>query len=95
MIHEVHKPLTEKRGIFVTGKFDQYQKDVPYYAWISVLRDFALFILKEDEEQLAEWRRRILLELGNNAGVITALVPEMALVLGSNRRHLNCWVSKR
>ena len=82
LIHEVHKPLTEKRGIFVTGKFDQYQKDVPYYAWISALRDFALFILKEDEEQLAEWRRRILVELGNNAGVITALVPEMALVLG-------------
>ncbi len=82
LIHEVHKPLTEKKGIFVSGKFDQYQKNVPYFAWIAVLREFAQYILKEDEEKLALWRERMLADLGNNAGVITRLVPDMEAVLG-------------
>ena len=33
LVHEVHKPITAKRGYFIEGKFDQYQRNIPYFAW--------------------------------------------------------------
>src|SRR4028118_214116 len=30
LVAEVHKPITEKRGYFISGKFDQFQRNIPY-----------------------------------------------------------------
>jgi histidine kinase len=32
LVHEVHKPMTEKNGYFAAGKFDQFQRNIPYSA---------------------------------------------------------------
>src|SRR5210317_70712 len=40
LVHEIHKPITEKRGYFIEGKFDQFQKSVPYYAFIQAINNF-------------------------------------------------------
>jgi len=32
IIYEIHKPLTENKGYFIEGKFDQFQRNIPYYA---------------------------------------------------------------
>ena len=30
VVHELHKALVPPRGLFAAGKFDQYQRDIPY-----------------------------------------------------------------
>ena len=30
VVHELHKPLVPPRGLFASGKFDQYKRDIPY-----------------------------------------------------------------
>ena len=32
LVHEVHKPITARRGYFSSGKFDQFQRATPYFA---------------------------------------------------------------
>ena len=30
VVNELHKVLVPARGLFVSGKFDQYKRDIPY-----------------------------------------------------------------
>ena len=30
LVHEVHKPIVRRRGYFISGKFDQYNRNIPY-----------------------------------------------------------------
>ncbi|NJO03570.1 MAG: AAA family ATPase, partial [Bacteroidia bacterium] len=30
LVHEINKPITERKGFFIEGKFEQLQKNVPY-----------------------------------------------------------------
>ncbi|MGZ4981061.1 MAG: diguanylate cyclase domain-containing protein [Methylobacter sp.] len=82
LVYEVHKPLTEKRGNFVGGKFDQYQRDVPFYAWTQALEAFCKLLLKEDDASIERWRERILMALGNIGKVITDVIPSIELIIG-------------
>ena len=82
LVHEVHKPLTEKRGLYVAGKFDQYQRGVPFYAWRQAIEEFAFLLLKEDETSIGRWRSKILSGLGNVGKVITDFAPSLELVIG-------------
>jgi predicted ATPase/signal transduction histidine kinase/tRNA A-37 threonylcarbamoyl transferase component Bud32 len=82
LVAEVHKPITEKRGYFIAGKYDQFQKDVPYSAVIAAFRSLAKQLLTESEPQLEQWRQRLLTALGPNGQVVVDVIPEMALITG-------------
>ncbi|MEO0374512.1 MAG: AAA family ATPase [Cyanobacteria bacterium P01_A01_bin.17] len=82
LVAEVHKPITEKRGYFIAGKYDQFQRDVPYSAVIAAFRSLAKQLLTESETQLAQWRQRLLAALGPNGQVVIDVIPEIALITG-------------
>jgi len=82
LVHEVHKPLTERCGNFVSGKFDQYQRDIPFYAWTQAFEQFCDLLLKEDEDALARWRERISVALGGIGKAIADVIPSIELIVG-------------
>ena len=82
LVHEVHKPLTERCGNYISGKFDQYQRDVPFHAWTLAFQDFCTLLLQEDESSIAQWRTRILEGVGNLGRVLTDIVPSIELIVG-------------
>jgi diguanylate cyclase (GGDEF)-like protein len=82
LVQEVHRPLTERHGNFISGKFDQYQRDVPFYAWTLAFQDFCNLLLQEDESSLTKWRTRILAGVGNLGRVLTDVVPSIELIIG-------------
>lgn len=82
LVHEVHKPITEKRGYFVTGKFDQFQRNIPYYAVIRAFSDFIDLLLTEDEETLNRWRETFNEALAPNGKVLTDVIPNLELIIG-------------
>ena len=71
-----------ERGRFVSGKFDQYKRNVPYLALIQALQQLVAQVLSESEEEITGWRSHILAALGNNAGVVTDFIPELELLIG-------------
>lgn len=83
LVREVHKPLTGKHGSFIAGKFDQYQRDVPFYAWTLAFHDLCNLLLQEDEATLARWRSRILEGVGNLGRVLADVVPSIELIIGT------------
>ncbi len=82
LVREVYKPITEKRGYFITGKFDQFQRNVPYSAVAQAFRDLVHQRLTETQSRLDEWQTQILTAVGNNGQVLIELIPEMALIFG-------------
>ncbi|RLU03455.1 MAG: diguanylate cyclase [Ketobacter sp.] len=82
LIREVYKPITEHRGFFIAGKFDQLHRDVPYSALAVALRDLCRQILTESDARLAQWRSDLLAALGDNGQLMIDLVHELELIIG-------------
>jgi serine/threonine protein kinase len=82
LIHEVHKPITKARGYFISGKFDQLQRNVPYSGLVAAVRDLVRQLLTESEARLAVWRRDLIEALSPNARVILEVLPDLELIIG-------------
>lgn len=82
IVNELHKPLVPPSGLFATGKFDQFKRDIPYatlaQAFLSLIRP----LLAQSEEDLHRWRADFHEALGDNGQLIIELVPELRLIVG-------------
>jgi predicted ATPase/signal transduction histidine kinase/CheY-like chemotaxis protein len=82
LVQEVYRPITRQRGYFVSGKFDQLQRNIPYAALIQAFRALIRLLLMESEPQIAIWRKQLLAALGPNGQVVIDVIPEVALIIG-------------
>ena len=82
LIGEIYKPITEKRGYFAGGKFDQYQRNIPYFAFKQALGEFCVLLLTERKETLNQWQQLIQESVGENGKVLTDLIPELITIIG-------------
>ena len=82
IVNEVHKPIVRQRGYFIKGKFDQFQRNIPFSALVIALRDLMTQLLGESEGAIARWKEKILAALGEQAKVIQEVVPELEKIIG-------------
>lgn len=82
LVNEIHKPVTEKKGFFISGKFDQFRKNTPYSALIQAFQGLCKQLLTKSEKQLAELKGKIIAELGANGGIVTEVIPELEIIIG-------------
>jgi predicted ATPase/HPt (histidine-containing phosphotransfer) domain-containing protein/two-component sensor histidine kinase len=81
LVQEAHREIV-RGGHFVSGKFDQFSRGVPYSGLARACREIVRIYLASTASQLEEWRRRLRLALGDNARVIADVVPELVVALG-------------
>jgi predicted ATPase/class 3 adenylate cyclase len=82
VVHEVHKKLAQRSGYFAEGKFDQFQRAVPYYAFIQAFESLIRVYLTEGEEKLGRLRDLILQAVGDEGKVLTDIIPDLTLIIG-------------
>ena len=82
LIQELQKPIVERRGYFTSGKFDLYQKNIPYSALIQALRNLIRTFLTESDERVERWKQKILQSVGANGRTITDVIPELEVLIG-------------
>ncbi|MEL7145194.1 MAG: AAA family ATPase, partial [Bacteroidota bacterium] len=82
LVYEIHKPITKKKGVFLSGKYEQLKKDRPYLAISQAFQGFFNLVLSENEETLRYWRNLISEALGNEGKLLTDLIPNLELVIG-------------
>jgi len=83
LVQELYKPITAQRGYFISGKFDQFQRNIPYSAIAAAFKSLIQQLLAENEAQLSQWREQLLAALGSNAQVIIDVIPEVEQIVGS------------
>lgn len=82
LIQELYKPIVRQKGYFVSGKFDQIVRNIPFGALIQALCGLVRQLLTESEDQLGRWRRALTRALGINGGVLVEVMPEIELIIG-------------
>src|SRR6202790_4070291 len=82
VVKELHKALVPPRGLFASGKFDQYKRDVPYATLAQAFNDLIRPLLSKSESELQIWRNPFCGALEPNANLIVDLVPELKLIIG-------------
>jgi PAS domain S-box-containing protein len=82
VVHELHKLLVPPRGLFASGKFDQYKRDIPYATLAQAFQSLVRPLLGQSEAELASWRHALLEALGPNGRLMVDLVPELKLIIG-------------
>jgi predicted ATPase/signal transduction histidine kinase/CheY-like chemotaxis protein/tRNA A-37 threonylcarbamoyl transferase component Bud32 len=83
LIHEVHKPIVQQRGYFISGKFDQFKRNIPYVSFIQAFQELMRQLLMESNDQIAIWKSKLLDALGNNGQVIIDVIPEVEHIIGT------------
>src|SRR6202007_2290839 len=82
VVNELHKALVLPRGLFASGKFDQYKRDIPYATLAQAFQSLVRSLLSQSEAELGRWRDSLIDALGPNGQLIVNLVPELELVIG-------------
>jgi len=82
LVQEIYKPITAKRGYFISGKFDQLQRNIPYSTLVQALQTLIKQLLTEPEDKVSQWQEKLLQALSSNGQVMIELVPELALLIG-------------
>ena len=70
VVNEVHKPIVKQRGYFIKGKFDQFNHNIPFSAFVQAFRDLMGQLLGESDAELLIWKGKILDAVGENGQVI-------------------------
>ncbi len=82
LVSEVHKPIVKSRGYFISGKFDQYKRNIPYASLIQAFSELIRQLLTESEYSIESWKEKLLQALGSNGQVICDVIPEVELIIG-------------
>src|SRR5215831_6814911 len=82
LVNELQPVLVPPRGLFASGKFDQYKRDIPYSTLAQAFQSLIRPLLGKSEADLALWRDGLRDALGPNAGLIVDLVPEVKFIIG-------------
>ncbi len=82
VVNEVHKPIVRQRGYFIKGKYDQFQRNIPFSAFVQAFRDLMEQLLTENDVQNQQWKNKILEAVGENGQVIVEVIPELSRIIG-------------
>ena len=82
LVHALQQPIMERHGYFLTGKFDQYKRDIPYATLAQAFGRLVHQILGESDASIAHWREALHEALEPNGQLMVNLIPQLELVIG-------------
>jgi PAS domain S-box-containing protein len=85
VVNELHKVLVPPRGLFASGKFDQYKRDIPYATLAQAFQSLVRPLLSKSESELRIWSDALREALGPNGLLMVDLVPELKLIMGEQQ----------
>ena len=83
VVNEVHKPIVRQRGYFIKGKYDQFQRNIPFSAFVQAFQDLMGQLLSESDTQLQTWKTKILAAVGDSGQVLIDVIPELERIIGA------------
>jgi len=84
LVAGIQQVLVGRGFLFAEGKFDQNKWTTPYATLVPAFRGLVRQILAKDEAEVHEWRTNFTIALGDNAGLMIDLIPELAHILGEH-----------
>ncbi|MEG4455529.1 AAA family ATPase [Microcoleus sp. N9_A1] len=83
VVNEVPKPIARQRGYFIKGKYDQFQRNIPFSAFVQAFRELMGQLLSESDAQVQTWKTNILTAVGDSGQVLIEVIPELERIIGA------------
>ncbi|MBI3896933.1 MAG: EAL domain-containing protein [Gammaproteobacteria bacterium] len=82
LVDEIRQSVWQAHGHFITGKFEQYRRDIPYALLAQAFREFVQQVLSESENRIATWRQQLQEALGANGQLVLDIIPQLEVIIG-------------
>jgi len=82
LVQELYTQLTRHRGFFISGKFEQLRRNVPYAAVRTAMKELVRQSLTTDEDKLLQWRHKLEQALRGRGQVLLEVIPELEQLVG-------------
>ena len=82
LVQELLTPIRDRNGFFIKGKFEQYQQNIPYFAFRQALTELCRRLQSGNEQEYSRFKAEILQSIGNLGQVLVEFVPEFESFLG-------------
>ena len=82
LVNELSMPVRNRNGFFIKGKFEQYQQNIPYFAFRQALAELHRELKSGNAQEFSHFKAEILESIGNLGQVLIDLVPEFESSLG-------------
>jgi len=82
LVEALKNPVSQKKGIFIKGKFDQISSDTPYSTFVQAFNELVQLILAGDKAYQAKWKKRMIEAIGNSGKILTQFMPGIETLIG-------------
>ena len=82
IVTEFQKTLRPNECRLISGKFQQYKKDIPYFAIVEAFEALFDMLLLSDQAVLDDFRHDFADSIGDQGLILTAIFPKLELIVG-------------
>ena len=82
LVAEIYTNIIEKKGYFISVKYNKFYHNIPYTAMINACQDLVGQILTESQAQLKVWRAKLLEAFSDHGQIIIDVIPQLELIVG-------------
>ena len=82
LIESLSKPVMQKKGYFIKGKFDQITSNTPYSAFVQAFNELIQMILTGEDAFRLKWRKKIMDTMGGSVKILTEFIPGIEELTG-------------
>ena len=83
LVNEFENATITRQGFFLSGKYGQIGRHVPYSAIIQAFGSLAEQILSQSPGDIAQWKEKIASAMGTSGKIITDMIPRMETIMGA------------
>jgi len=82
LVGELQPSVAIKKGFFISGKYDLLKRTTAYSGISEALSQLCKMLLTEPEENINQWKEKILNSLGRNGRILIDILPELEFIIG-------------
>ena len=82
LIESLYKPVSQKKGYFIKGKFDQISSDTPYSTFVQAFNELIQMILTGEDAYRMRWRKKIMDTMGGSVKILSQFIPGIEELTG-------------
>ncbi|HEX6845741.1 MAG TPA: AAA family ATPase, partial [Chitinophagaceae bacterium] len=82
LIESLLKPVSQKKGYFIKGKFDQISSGTPYSTFVQAFNELIQMILTGDDAYRLRWRKKIMDTMGGSVKILSQFIPGIEELTG-------------
>ena len=82
IVSELQNSLVADECRWISGKFQQYKKDIPYFAIVEAFDKLFDMLLLSDQKRLDAFRKSFAEHIGDQGLILTSIFPKLELIVG-------------